>query len=494
MRAHSVLLLTTLAVALLTEVNGKKGRPLGIYKCCGMFQMLSGDGQSCVDAAWPRGHRPRLHRFFPSEKTGVVLRRSDAAWVARWLPPGLPLDRVWAVFLDGRTRFYYKPVVQTVREAVLRDEEQEMAGGAAYWRGDRAYFSQTYEGVSRTIKNPWPPIKQRKAVHSSWYCVDAARPPLAPFALLSDVNCAYEDCFIKCCHPGEVMAAKAGGWMCEDNPRGYWTPHNSSFASFVPADVPFKRGRMSAQCLPPGNPSPRLRPVSRGDAWEAYLLRHRFHDFFFASWETCVDAQLRADGTLGESIFYCEESQITRGVYRLLRPISIVSSALTMVAVISVACNRSMRLKAHGWCLACHAVCLFGFNLGQVVYYLSISDAVDTFSSGPPYYLINTCVNFALLMYFLLTAANCWLTALCVNMALGFGKLQVARSGGGQDWKRFLVLSALAWGVPTVMTGLCAHAYEWDRSSLEWFTPTLVETRTCFDEVYLNGLSFSKVY
>ncbi|KAK7793236.1 hypothetical protein R5R35_004996 [Gryllus longicercus] len=93
------------------------------------------------------------------------------------------------------------------------------------------------------------------------------------------------------------------------------------------------------------------------------------------------------------------------------------------------------------------------------------------------------CRTFAFPMYFLLMAANCWLTALCFNLAWGFRKLQILRPGGGKDWKRFLALSAFAWGLPALMTGLCAYAYERDDTKRRWFSPSLTETRTCFHEV-----------
>ncbi|KAK7791477.1 hypothetical protein R5R35_006850 [Gryllus longicercus] len=71
-------------------------------------------------------------------------------------------------------------------------------------------------------------------------------------------------------------------------------------------------------------------------------------------------------------------------------------------------------------------------------------------------------------------------------MAWGFRKLQMVRPGGGKDWKRFLVFSALAWGLSSLMTGLCAILHENDDEKRRRFSPSLTETRTCFNEVIIS--------
>ncbi|GLH13461.1 Protein of unknown function [Gryllus bimaculatus] len=40
---------------------------------------------------------------------------------------------------------------------------------------------------------------------------------------------------------------------------------------------------------------------------------------------------------------------------------------------------------------------------------------------------------------------------------------QSASHEAASEWKRFLVMSAVAWGLPSLMTGLCAYAFERDQ-------------------------------
>ncbi|GLH13465.1 Gametocyte-specific factor 1 homolog [Gryllus bimaculatus] len=73
-----------------------------------------------------------------------------------------------------------------------------------------------------------------------------------------------------------------------------------------------------------------------------------------------------------------------------------------------------------------------------------------------------------------------------MRSVLACRKLQVTRPKAGKEWKRFLVMSAVAWGLPSLMTGLCAYAFERDQLLRKWSSPSLTETRTCFNEIILT--------
>ncbi|KAK7861678.1 hypothetical protein R5R35_005354 [Gryllus longicercus] len=470
MRTLCALLLVTLARAEVTFYA---------TKCCGAFEMLAGDGQSCVVAPWPRNYTLQLQQR--SDLTAIELQPGVLPWVRHWMPPGLSLDRKADAYLSYLPRLRAKSSVRAVAEATQWDERRAEAEGAAYWRR-RVVFTK-YGGAVR--RESFHAVTA--TVRSFACCVDAARPPLAPFALVVEKDCDVDECASKCCEEGKVAEAKGEGWKCREDARGNWSPDTSSFARFLPADLPLER-RRGLKC---GSAPKRGLRLTPGDAREAYLLRRRYHNFLFSSWGTCVDFERRGNESSGEILIYCEVSRITRGVYWMLRPLCFLSGSLLVVALLSVVCDSGMRRKAHGWCLACHAVCLLAFNLGQMAYYLLISDEIDGFGYVA-FHLKKICTRFALSMYFVSMAANCWLTALCFNMTLGFGKLQMARPGSGDRW-RFVGLSIFAWGLPALMLALCSHAFESDAKSQKWFSPSLMETRTCFNELAYTKLKINAI-
>ncbi|KAK7869184.1 hypothetical protein R5R35_001128 [Gryllus longicercus] len=412
LRAHCAVLLL-----LLVRVAAEREEKMDLFKCCGPYEMLSGNGQYCVSAPWPRDDSLNVRGNFIEN-----VEPSNQQWMNHWVPPSISTHHLRIIYLNAFRIYDFperKASLRVVEEAVKWNESEELVQGIGYWRSNRVAFER--DGVFRTINKPRTFSSPRRSVYSLTYCVDAALPPLAPFALYSDSDFRYEECIIKCCRPAHVVELHGNFWECESDARGNWSPDNTSLKGVLPTDVPFESSADFMTCIARNTSSTHPLRLSPEDTWASYLLRDRYHHFFFSSWETCFDYERREDKTLRETLFYCEESRIGRGIYWMLRPLCFVSASLLAVALLSVASNSSMRVKEHGWCLACHAVCLLAFNLGQVVYFMTLSNEVDLVFHGPPNHLINVCLKIGFAMYFLLMAANCWLTALCMNMALGFG-------------------------------------------------------------------------
>ncbi|KAK7794787.1 hypothetical protein R5R35_004127 [Gryllus longicercus] len=223
MRALCLLLL--LLLMMMMQV---RGRLMVVEKCCGAFKMLSSDGQSCVDAPWPRN--PSIQE---RAKSGFFkLNSSDAPWVRCWLPPGVPIHRVSAVGFTFLKRGVSRSVVRAVATSAEWDERQVEAEGASYWRHRGVVFDRFRSVLRPDSFNIYFGFHQ----HENG-CVDAAQPPLAPFALLMEPNCDLDECITKCCNPRKVMEANGHGWTCQNDVRGLWSPANSSFANLLPQDL-----------------------------------------------------------------------------------------------------------------------------------------------------------------------------------------------------------------------------------------------------------------
>ncbi|KAK7872159.1 hypothetical protein R5R35_001725 [Gryllus longicercus] len=247
MRVNSVMLLPVVLAAVLAEEGGgkegegrrirKKEEPkLSVMKCCRADQMLSSDGRKCVDATWPANEtQPLLNKTF-------LGRPFNERWLSRWLPRGIALNRVHVVLVDALQYVAEKPLVRKVEDAVIWDERQAEKEGASYWRSNRVVF---YEfGILRPFRSDTRLLIFSRVAYE-WTrnaCVDAAQEPLAPFVVLIRANCGFDDCIVKCCDQGQVFALQGGGWKCQEDAKGYWTPTNATFSSVVLPETSFQYG------------------------------------------------------------------------------------------------------------------------------------------------------------------------------------------------------------------------------------------------------------
>ncbi|KAK7861693.1 hypothetical protein R5R35_010915 [Gryllus longicercus] len=241
MRSWRALLI--MAALRIARTEDDAALPLEIYKCCGPYEMLSGDGSACVNASWPRNHtlreRPQSDHF---DLPQVLVQPGDAPWVARWLPPGVPPQRVGEVhvgFLYPFKRKYPERQMWTVETSAEWDERQVEAAGSAYFSRRVVFIKTEYGSVMGPEPRPffgsvlmglggYRPL--------GTYCVDAAQAPLAPFVLMAQPDCGVGVCLRKCCPEGEVVQVKdGGGWGCRmDRERAAGWPRRSSFAALPP--------------------------------------------------------------------------------------------------------------------------------------------------------------------------------------------------------------------------------------------------------------------
>ncbi|KAK7871019.1 hypothetical protein R5R35_014083 [Gryllus longicercus] len=363
MPPHALLALHLALVAAASQDQG-----ITVKKCCGEMEVLSGDGRSCVGADWPRS-ASILH-----DGHGRVVPPLDAAWVQRWLPSGLPLQSV--LYIDHPNMYdrnFYRSAVSVNASSVWNPTRRPDEN---LWRKQVVFFG---EGE---IARPKPEGGLRR---TSAYCVDAALPPLGPHALLFSTLCTAEECAHKCCVDGQALQRDGTYWWCVDDSRLAQLPRNASFSAALDPEFPYDYGM---HCARPSLVARHLRT--------AHLARAPEHRFAFATWRTCADHVRHVDGgALEEAVWYCEHPRLVRGLYRLLRPLCVASVVVLGAALLAVVCDCRMRRKVHGWCLACHAGCLLGFNLGQVAYYVTISDIIDdNYEHGVPSELENVCQYF----------------------------------------------------------------------------------------------------
>ncbi|GLH16142.1 Protein of unknown function [Gryllus bimaculatus] len=356
-----------LLLGLLVKAQG--GRPIRVQKCCAQYEVLAGDGQSCVETDWGRNASSARRDAFEIFLAAPL----DEEQVRPWLPQGLPVQNITVVVFSSLRRY---PNTARVNSSSLWEQHKPPSDDA--WKREVVFLDDQYIARPR----PWAGHRSAK------YCVDAALPPLQPFLLFFKTQCTDDECISKCCGKRQVLVNKDGFWQCENDPEGYWSPIKSSLRKVLDIDpeFPYEEPWVTAYalwCTHHRRASLEDRPAG----WARYELRH----FLFSSWKFCVD-HYRDSSALHEGLFYCEHPRIARGIYWLLRPLCVVSALLLAVALLSIACDSGMRRKVHGWCLAHHALCLFGFNMGQVVYYLAISDEIDMiFIEKIPADLQRTC-------------------------------------------------------------------------------------------------------
>ncbi|KAK7788674.1 hypothetical protein R5R35_014464 [Gryllus longicercus] len=322
-----------------------------LRKCCDAYQMLSADGESCEDADWPRNFSIKIQNIVITKQHEIneVLPPLDSEWVRRWLPPG-PAMNVRFVQLRLNQRFVFNAVISVNSTSFFnpllhRDEE--------LWRSSAAFIPDT-----RFVARPKPGGGYREAS----YCIDAAPRPLGPFVMKFRTKCNKEECANKCCSDRAVMQDDKGHWGCGQVRPDFWKPHKSSLAAFD-SEFPYEKGYGLCE-------SPRLLPF---DERYANWFRH----FHFSTSHTCVDFFRSGNASLKEGLFQCKYPLIAVGVYRLVRPLCVLSALLLTASLLTVACDKTMRRNAHGRCLATHAACLLAFNVGQIWYYLALSDRRD---------------------------------------------------------------------------------------------------------------------
>ncbi|KAK7790840.1 hypothetical protein R5R35_011225 [Gryllus longicercus] len=345
MNCFTLLTLVLLAGAAGADLTRNLGE---LRKCCGAYEMLSADGESCVSADWPRNFSIEIQNI--GDEIDVVVPPLDSEWVRRWLPPG-PAMNVSIVYIGINDMFASNAVTSVnstsfFNPVVHRDEE--LSRSSAAFLPDTPY-----------VARPKPGGGYRNAS----YCIDAAPPPLGPFAMKFTTECNEEECARKCCWDDQVMQDDNGHWKCgkQVGPDS-WQPHKSSLAAF---DSEFPYDWDFDLCE-----SPRLLPL---EEQYAYWFRH----FHFSTSEACIDFFRSGNASLKEGLFHCEYQRIAKGVYRLVRPLCVLSALLLTASLLTVASNKTMRRNAHGRCLATHAACLLAFNVGQIWYYLAVSDRLD---------------------------------------------------------------------------------------------------------------------
>ncbi|GLH15503.1 Protein of unknown function [Gryllus bimaculatus] len=431
MRAQ--VLITPLLALLAAGAEARTGRifhrPLPLHttspvkKCCGLFKMLSGDGRLCVKTEWPNNTNFRRDRRFPLT---LLIGRKEDDWLRRWLPPGIRSKSV------RRIRDRYRQYINQTGNLGIAD-----------------FSTQNVSIDDDYLMRPKPGGGSRAAD----YCVDAAQPPMGPFALLFHTICIDEERTRKCCVNGQALVEKKGDWMCEKDEHGYWSPVNSSFTDIFDSEFP-------KECKITNSPCGYCR-LAAPDISRHWALSSK-NQHIFSTRLPCFDYR-RDNGSVEERIFYCKYSSAAKGLYWLLRPLCVVSALLLMVSLVSVMCVLSLRRKPHGWCLANHAACLFAFNTGQVVYFVTMSDAIDANEkfSIPPH-LQDSCRHFAL-----------WI-------------LQVS-TPKRRGRRRFYVFSAFAWGSPAVLTVACLFLFTppnrpYTQGERRWYAPSLMETRVCYKE------------
>ncbi|GLH13458.1 Protein of unknown function [Gryllus bimaculatus] len=407
--------LVALLAALLAGASG-----ITVFKCCDEYEMLSGDGRSCVRTDWTSKAQITSDSFVPGIK--VFLPPLNEDWVRSWLPPGLPLHRIESVLAHHFTHY---PTFRWVLPVSASCEWNNQTRVGEDVLGPKVIY---FDDVSVVRPNPGGGLRTAE------YCVDAALPPLGPFAMHVNTRCTENECLRMCCDNGQVAVNKKENWMCEENNQSDWTPLNASSARNLDREYPHF---ILKYC-------PRMHLADPQD-FSAHLGPHPKRDNFFSFWLTC-SAYHRNHSTFQEGLFYCEYPRVARGLYWMLQPLCVVSALLLAVVLLNVACDGSMRQKVHGWCLASHALCLFGFNVGQIVYYVLVRYVDESLS------II------------------------------------------GDGCRHFV----LAWGLPALLTITCSFLFTpWDimRGTAEppW-EPSLAEARVCFNEPHDPNDADGRIY
>ncbi|GLH10119.1 Protein of unknown function [Gryllus bimaculatus] len=450
-----------LQLAILAVTDGTKGIQVRPVKCCGKFRMLSGDGKSCVDTDWPQNVSHPFHG------ESYTLQPIDLNWMRRWLPPGVPLQSIRKVYYNKEYYVNTLPNIVKVNSSSVWD--------AAHPPRENIWKSQLVFSDQTAILRPRPGGGVREAISS---CVDAAMPPLGPYALLFGTVCTDNECATKCCRRGETLVKVDETWVCKRDDENFWDPFNSSFAKEIDAEFPI---RVYMRC-----PDLRLTDSAKRSLDFALSLKSQFT---FSTRRPCVDFY-RKNTTVQEGVFYCEDMRIARGVYWLLRPLCITSVLLLLVSLASIACDKSMRSKVHGRCLAHHAACLLAFNVGQVVYYVALSNTIDS-NQEVPKDLKKMCTHFGIKLYLYEEANNCSLHK--KNNNRNKFELQVFRTSRSGR-KRLVLFSAFSWGLPALLTIVYSYLFtpmEFGYLSSEdipWHRPQLMEARVCYSETLIVTL------
>ncbi|KAK7872124.1 hypothetical protein R5R35_005200 [Gryllus longicercus] len=186
--------------------------------------------------------------------------------------------------------------------------------------------------------------------------------------MLVEPICDVNLCITKCCPRGQVVMTQGGRWTCDSEERGDWWQANSSL---IDLQEPFFLRGWNASFE---NVSGLARDLTLDpeEAWAARLLRDRYHFVIFSDWNACIDLKRREDGTLRYTLFYWENSRgagSDNGMPRYL---------------------TSFLLRCW-WFLFATFFATEAFALMLIV---------------------------AFPMYFMLMAANCWRTAVCIHTDL----------------------------------------------------------------------------
>ncbi|GLG95150.1 Protein of unknown function [Gryllus bimaculatus] len=339
---------------------------LEIRKCCGAFEMLSGDGQSCEDAPWLPAPTAALH-----EQEGSAGAPLDAQWLSRWLQPGLSPDRVGAVLQHHLANMRPGPLLRAVWTEEKLYGNRSVAPKELFLRGTDSWLlvpgSDSFE-LGHASSNMYDILLRLE------YCMDAASFPLRPFELLVEPVCDVNLCITKCCPRGQVVMTQGGRWTCDSEERGDWWQAKSCL---IDLQEPFFLRGWNASFE---NVSGLARDLTLDpeEAWAARLLRDRYHFVIFSGWDACIDLKRSEDGTLRYTLFYWENSRGAGSDNGMPRYLYFVPVALLVVSLCNIVRDRGFRTRAY-----------------------------------------------AFPMYFMLMAANCWRTAVCIHTDLvSFRKFQ----------------------------------------------------------------------